>query len=179
MCRLPRARQCSNCERKQEKWNRGHQNESRNYAIIPADVTPIPIGRGPVAGEFELACVSISPQTAATAAAISAPAPLADVVGDTRLLDQPSNAARLDALQGLLKKRGLAFSLQPFANSARQRDGREQGQNVLLEPFGGDGPLIILGAGRPSRWRVRPAILRAIHSPEDTADKLSAEGPAR
>jgi acetylornithine deacetylase/succinyl-diaminopimelate desuccinylase-like protein len=95
---------------------------------------------------FEFACVSISPQTAATAAAISSNAPLADVVSDTRLLDLPSNAARLDALQHLLKKRGLAFALQPFANSARQRDGREEGQNVLLEPFGGDGPLIILGA---------------------------------
>ena len=123
---------------------------------------------------FELACVSISPQTAATAAAISAPAPLADVVGDTRLLDQPSNAARLDALQGLLKKRGLAFSLQPFANSARQRDGREQGQNVLLEPFGGDGPLIIL-AGRPSRWRVRPAS-RAISTAACRSFRLDRSG---
>ena len=75
-----------------------------------------------------------------------ATAPLADIVAETRLLDQPSNAARLEAVQSLLKKRGLAFTLQPFANSARQRDAREQGQNVLLEPFGGEGPLIVLGA---------------------------------
>ncbi len=104
------------------------------------------LGAALLFGSFELACVSISPQTAATAAAISSTAPLANVVTETRLLDQPSNAARLDAVQGLLKKRGLTFSLQPFANNARQRDGREQGQNVLLEPFGGDGPLIVLAA---------------------------------
>ena len=73
-------------------------------------------------------------------------APLADVITDTRSLEQPSNAARLDAVQGLLRKRGLAFSLQPFANNDRQRDPREQGQNVLLEPFGGNGPEIIVGA---------------------------------
>jgi Zn-dependent M28 family amino/carboxypeptidase len=95
---------------------------------------------------LNLACVSISPQTAATSAATSATAPLADVVDETRLLDQPSNAARLDALQGLLKKRGLTFTLQPFPNGSRQRDAREQGHNVLLEPFGGDGPQIVLGA---------------------------------
>ena len=95
---------------------------------------------------LQVSCVSISPQTAATPAAISATAPLADVVTEARLLDQPSNAARLDALQGLLKKRGLTFTLQPFANSARQRDGRAEGQNVLLEPFGGNGPLLVLGA---------------------------------
>ena len=95
---------------------------------------------------LQISCVSISPQTAATSAALNATAPLADVVSDARLLDQPSNAARLEALQGLLKKRGLTFTLQPFANNARQRDGRAEGQNVLLEPFGGDGPLIVLGA---------------------------------
>jgi aminopeptidase S len=94
---------------------------------------------------FELACASLSPARA-TSAAASAAVPLTDVIADTRLLDQPSNAARLDALQGLLKKRGHAFSLQPFANNVRQRDSREQGQNVLLEPFGGDGPMIVLGA---------------------------------
>ena len=95
---------------------------------------------------LQFSCVSISSQTVATATAIGATAPLADLVAETRLLDQPSNAARLEALQGLLKKRGLAFTLQPFANSARQRDAREQGQNVLLEPLGGNGPLIVLGA---------------------------------
>jgi Zn-dependent M28 family amino/carboxypeptidase len=95
---------------------------------------------------LQISCVSISPQTVATATAISATAPLADLIAEARLLDQPSNAARLEALQGLLKKRGLAFTLQPFTNSARQRDGRAEGQNVLLEPFGGDDPLIVIGA---------------------------------
>ncbi len=60
------------------------------------------------------------------------------IVADTRSLVQPSNAARLDALQRLLEKRGLAFSLQPFPNGTRQRDPRDEGQNVLLEPLGGD-----------------------------------------
>jgi Zn-dependent M28 family amino/carboxypeptidase len=82
----------------------------------------------------------------AVSAAGDTAAPLADIISDARLLEQPSNAARLEALQGLLRKRGLRFSLQPFPNSARQRDSREQGQNVLLEPFGGDGPQIIVGA---------------------------------
>jgi Zn-dependent M28 family amino/carboxypeptidase len=92
------------------------------------------------------ACISISSHTAAPSAAPTAVAPLADAIAETRLLDQSSNAARLDALQGLLKKRGLTFSLQAFVNNARQRDGREQGQNVLLDAFGGDGPQIVLGA---------------------------------
>jgi len=44
-------------------------------------------------------------------------APSADLIADTRLLEQPSNAARLDVLQGLLRKRGLTFTLQPFPNN--------------------------------------------------------------
>ena len=92
---------------------------------------------------LSLACASITPQT--TSAAVAG-GPLADVIADARSLEQPSNAARLDAVQSLLRKRGLAFSLQPFANNARQRDPREQGQNVLLDPFGGNGPEIIVGA---------------------------------
>jgi hypothetical protein len=95
---------------------------------------------------LQISCASISPQATATSAAIGETGPLADIVAETRLLDQSSNAARLEALQGLLKKRGLTYTLQPFANSARQRDGREEGQNVLLDPFGGNGPLIVLGA---------------------------------
>jgi hypothetical protein len=72
--------------------------------------------------------------------------PLPDVVSDARLLDQPTNAARLEALQHVLHKRGLRFSLQPFPNESRQRDLREQGQNIVLEPLGPDGPQIIVGA---------------------------------
>jgi hypothetical protein len=73
-------------------------------------------------------------------------ATLGDIVADARTLARPSNAERLEALKQLLQKRGLAFSLQPFPNSARQRDPRDQGQNVLLDPMGGDGPQIIVGA---------------------------------
>src|SRR5688500_6111587 len=87
------------------------------------------------------ACASIPRQSVATSAAA-----LGDIVADTRSLVQPSNAARLDALQRLLEKRVLAFSLQPFPNGTRQRDPRDEGQNVLLDPMGGDGPPIIVGA---------------------------------
>jgi Zn-dependent M28 family amino/carboxypeptidase len=71
---------------------------------------------------------------------------LADVVTETRSLDQPSNAARLDAVQTLLRKRGLAFSTQVFPNTSLQRDAREQGQNVIVDFPGLAGPEIIVGA---------------------------------
>jgi Zn-dependent M28 family amino/carboxypeptidase len=83
------------------------------------------------------ASIRTEPATAAT---------LGDIVADTRTLARPSNAERLEALKQLLQKRGVTFSLQPFPNSARQRDPRDQGQNVLLDPMGGDGPQIIVGA---------------------------------
>ena len=91
-----------------------------------------------------IACASVPHPGAGITPGV--PATLADVVADTRLLEQPSNAARLKALQQLLQKRGFAFSLQPFPNGARQRDSREHGQNVLLSPIGGDGPQIVVGA---------------------------------
>jgi hypothetical protein len=81
-----------------------------------------------------------------TPAGSSALSPLPDVVSDARLLDQPTNAARLEALQDLLRRRGLRFTLQPFPNASRQRDSREQGHNVVLESLGPDGPEIIVGA---------------------------------
>jgi len=93
---------------------------------------------------LSLACSSVTVPHVATLPSITAAS--TDLITEARLLDQPSNAARLDALQGLLRKRGLTFTLQPFPNSARQRDPREQGQNVLLEPVGGNGPTIIVGA---------------------------------
>ena len=91
-----------------------------------------------------LGCASVAPRSASSTAIGTAP--LADIIADTRSLDQPSNASRLEAVQGLLRRRGVAFTLQAFPNTARQRDPREQGQNVLLTPFGGDGPPIIIGA---------------------------------
>ena len=103
--------------------------------------------RGVTAGllvSLSLACSSGASRHVTTPPSIAAPS--ADLIADTRLLEQPSNAARLDALQGLLRKRGLTFTLQPFPNNARQRDPREQGQNVLLDPVGGNGPAIVVGA---------------------------------
>lgn len=94
---------------------------------------------------LSLGCASVEPR-GVTASNAAATAPLADVVADTRSLEQPTNASRLEAVQVLLRRRGAEFSLQPFANTARERDPREQGQNVLLTPFGGDGPQIIVGA---------------------------------
>jgi Zn-dependent M28 family amino/carboxypeptidase len=93
---------------------------------------------------LSLACSSITAPHVTTPPSLAAPA--ADLIADTRLLEQPSNATRLDALQGLLRTRGLAFTLQSFPNNARQRDPREQGQNVLLDPIGGSGPTIVVGA---------------------------------
>jgi hypothetical protein len=93
------------------------------------------------------ACATSGAQSAlVTPSGLSAPAPLADLVSDAQLLDQPSNAARLEALQGLLRTRGLGFTLQPFPNESRQRDSRERGHNVVLDALGPDRPEIIVGA---------------------------------
>lgn len=95
-----------------------------------------------VATWLSLGCASLAVSPVAPPAT---PLP-SDVVTDARSLDQPSNAARLDAVQALLRKRGLPFSVQPFPNSARQRDGREQGQNVVVDLPGPAGPELIVGA---------------------------------
>ena len=92
------------------------------------------------------ACATATPQHRIVTPERPAPAPLADVVSDARLLDQPSNAARLDALQALLRQRRLNFTLQPFPNVSRQRDPREQGHNVVLEVLGPSRSEIIVGA---------------------------------
>jgi Zn-dependent M28 family amino/carboxypeptidase len=81
------------------------------------------------------------------APAVVPTAPLAaDVVADARSLDQPSNAARVEAVQALLRRRGLPFTLQTFPNTSRQRDPREQGTNVIVDLPGPAGPEIIVGA---------------------------------
>jgi Zn-dependent M28 family amino/carboxypeptidase len=102
---------------------------------------------------FRLAAlISIAASLAAGCANNAAPAvtpsaPLAaDVIADARSLDQPSNAARVEAVQTLLRKRGLPFSLQTFPNASRQRDPREQGTNVIVDLPGPAGPEIIVGA---------------------------------
>lgn len=95
---------------------------------------------------LNLGCASVFPQNVTTWPVVTSTTPLAGVVAETQTLEQPSNAGRLDAVQTLLKTRGLPFTLQPFVNGTRQRDPREQGHNVLIEPFGGDGSHIIVGA---------------------------------
>lgn len=94
-----------------------------------------------------IACASgTSQRRIGTPEAPPAPVFLADVVNDARQLDQRSNADRLDALQALLRKRGHTFTLQPFPNMSRQRDLRDQGQNVVLDQLGPRTPEIIVGA---------------------------------
>ena len=71
---------------------------------------------------------------------------LADIVRDAQSLDQPNNAARLEAVQALVRARGLTFTPQPVPNTA-QFDSRQQGQNLVIDLGGPAGaPEIILGA---------------------------------
>jgi len=95
-----------------------------------------------VATWLSLGCASLAVSPVAPPAT---PLP-SDVVTDARSLDQPSNAARLDAVQTLLRKRGLAFTLQPFPNASRQRDPRDEGHNVIVDLPGPAGPEIVVGA---------------------------------
>jgi Zn-dependent M28 family amino/carboxypeptidase len=68
---------------------------------------------------------------------------LPGLVEDATRLNQPSNTARLEALQALLRSRHLNFELQPFANDRRARDSREQGQNVVVTTGSGRRDLIV------------------------------------
>jgi hypothetical protein len=68
---------------------------------------------------------------------------LPGVIEDASRLNQPSNAARLEALQALLRSRHVNFELQPFANDRQARDSREQGQNVIVTAGSGRRDLIV------------------------------------
>ena len=81
----------------------------------------------------------LAPDTLSAVAAESLPG----LVEDATRLGQPSNAARLEALQALLRSRHVDFALQPFANDRRARDSREQGQNVVLTAGSGRRDLIV------------------------------------
>jgi hypothetical protein len=74
------------------------------------------------------ASLGFIPATLSAAAA----EPLPGLVEDATRLNQPSNAARLEALQALLRSRRVNFELQPFANTLPARESREQGQNVVV-----------------------------------------------
>ena len=70
---------------------------------------------------------------------------LPGLIEDAARLNQPSNAARLEALQTLLRSRRINFDVQPFANDRQARDSREQGRNVVITA--GSGPRdVIVGA---------------------------------
>src|SRR5688572_28886459 len=64
---------------------------------------------------------------------------------DAARLDRPSNAERLEALTALLRERGLEFEVQPFPNERREKDSREQGQNVIVT-IGSGSQDIVIGA---------------------------------
>ena len=65
------------------------------------------------------------------------------VIEDAARLNQSSNAARLEALQTLLRSRRINFDVQPFANDRQARDSREQGQNVVITAGSGPRDLIV------------------------------------
>ena len=68
---------------------------------------------------------------------------LPGLVEDAARLNQPSNAARLEALQALLRSRRVNFELQPFANDRQARDSRAQGQNVVVTAGSGPRDLVV------------------------------------
>src|SRR5687768_7951964 len=64
---------------------------------------------------------------------------------DAARLDRLSNAERLEALTALLRERGLEFEVQAFPNERKEKDSREQGQNLIVTI--GSGPRdIVIGA---------------------------------
>ena len=82
---------------------------------------------------------------ASLCAGVAAAEPLPGLLEDAIRLEQPTNTARLEALQALLGSRKLNFELQPFANARRGRDPREHGHNLVVTA--GSGPRdIIVGA---------------------------------
>ncbi len=60
-------------------------------------------------------------------------------------LDRLSNAERLEALTALLRERGLEFEVQAFPNERREKDSREQGQNLIVT-IGSGAQDIVIGA---------------------------------
>jgi aminopeptidase S len=63
-----------------------------------------------------------------------------------RLL-QPTNAARLEQLQAILREQSLAFDLQTVPNTKRQGDTRSEGQNILVNSGESQRePAILVGA---------------------------------
>lgn len=94
-----------------------------------------------------MSVLALSPEQAATDVAGKDPA-LSAAIGlaaDAARLDQPSNAARFEALTALLRERGVKFEVQAFPNERKERDPREQGQNVIVT-LGSAAREIVIGA---------------------------------
>lgn len=62
---------------------------------------------------------------------------------DAARLDRTSNAERLEALTALLRERGLDFEIQSFPNERKEKDSREQGQNLIVTLGSGDSDIVI------------------------------------
>ena len=62
---------------------------------------------------------------------------------DAVRLDRSSNAERLAALTALLCERGIEFEVQSFPNERKEKDSREQGQNVIVTLGSGDRDIVI------------------------------------
>jgi hypothetical protein len=133
---------------------------------------------------FNLACATVAaPSTTATPGA-AANAPLADIIADARTLEQPSNAARLEAVQGLLRKRGLTYSCLRFPAFPASDDRSFQAAGIpaismaVLPALEAHQVWLLLNGGKESGLApgFAPSILRTIHTSADTADKLSPQG---
>ena len=70
--------------------------------------------------------------------------PLPDSLRDLAQLKQDSNPARLEALQKMLRQRGIPYEIQPFESEASPH-GRTKGTNLMVT-FGGGPREITLGA---------------------------------
>lgn len=88
-------------------------------------------------------CAARTPPAAGPA---PAPAVLSRLLEDARSLDRPSNAERLEAVQTMLRGRGIPFTLESVPNTGGPRDPRPAGHNVVIDVPGPPGPAIVLGA---------------------------------
>ena len=71
-------------------------------------------------------------------------------VEEARLLVQPSNDQRVDALLEALERRGLSYSVEAFPGIGAEDDPRAEGRNVVVS-FGAGTPEVIVGAHIDSR----------------------------
>lgn len=71
----------------------------------------------------------------------------ADIKATAVRLLQPSNAARLEQLQLILRERSLAFETQTVPHPSPRHDNRTEGQNIVVSVGAArSGPTIVVGA---------------------------------